>query len=434
MHLRRDLRGEVQAHKILLGIKDESTNARIPDCLRRRKCRLRGVFSLRCGSRPPVREEHQQRLREFPAPRRPREMQKRFEQTCRERRAPSRRQFPQQPLCQLHAARQRQQCLGTIAAKRDETHAVTAHIRLSQEGDHRPLHRAHPRARRHRPARIHDKEDIRTAFSLAHRTPQIAPRDDDAPPVRRTAAQALVGRGGAQCRGKGNIMLPRARGGVTHHTPARRARRCDAFPTAHAHCTSIACKVEDRHCHPRKGVKDRIRSALDGTLWRLCIVGIAAVLVRAFLRAFLGRRFVCVGIVPRRISRIGMLTLRCFLPLLLPARIVRILRVSVPIVAFRHLRGRGHLGRRAHAVRQDVERRLLHIGGQEIGASREGGNRACRLREKQLRAIARTAHPHDELRRKRAHRGGDGNIRKTLPRRGNRRAKFLLLRTIVCGK
>ena len=229
-------------------------------------------------------------------------------------------------------------------------------------------------------------------------------------------------------------MLPRARGGVTHHTPARRARRRDAFPTAHAHCTSIACKVEDRHCHPRKGVKDRIRSAPDGTLRRLCIVGIAAVLVRAFLRAFLGRRFVCVGIVPRRISRIGMLTLRCFLPLLLPARIVRILRVSVPIVAFRRLRGCGHLRRRTHAVRQDVERRLLHIGGQEIGASREGGNRACRLREKQLRAVARTAHPHDELRRKRAHRGGNGNIRKTLPRRRNRRAELLLRRTIVRGK
>ena len=229
-------------------------------------------------------------------------------------------------------------------------------------------------------------------------------------------------------------MLPRARGGVAHHAPARRARRREAFPIARAHNAPIPRKVEERHYHPRKGVKDRIRSAPDGTLRRLCIVGIAAVLVRAFLRAFLGRRFVCVGIVPRRISRIGMLTLRCFLPLLLPARIVRILRVSVPIVAFRRLRGRGHLGRRAHAVRQDVERRLLHIGGQEIGASREGGNRACRLREKQLRAVARTAHPHDELRRKRAHRGGDGNIRKTLPRRRNRRAKFLLLRTIVCGK
>ena len=229
-------------------------------------------------------------------------------------------------------------------------------------------------------------------------------------------------------------MLPFAPGGITHHAPARRARRREAFPTARAHNAPIPRKVEERHRHLCECVEYRIRSAPYWVLRRLCIISIAAVLVRAFLRALLGRRFVGTGIFSLRISRIGMLTLRRFLPLLLPARIVRILRVSVPIVAFRRLRWRGHLGPRAHAVRQDVECRLLHIGGQEIGASREGGNRACRLREKQLRAVARTARPHDELRRKRAHRGGHGNIRKTLPRRRNRCAKFFLRCTIVCGK
>ena len=78
-----------------------------------------------------------------------------------------------------------------------------------------------------------------------------------------------------------------------------------------------------------------------------------------------------------------MISLRCILPLLFLRRIVRILRVAVrtvPLIFLRTLRGRGHLGRRAHAVRQNVERCFLHIGGQEIGASREGGGGTRRLR------------------------------------------------------